>query len=196
MYQDAKLEDLHTVRASLESIGIPASVNSGLILYTGLSFGITACIEHARMISQSVQPLTQILQVKPRPHLLHPRLPLPLQRVLALAAGPADALVDAAQLDVEVRPERLQADAHLLEPFNLVALGARDGLLGRALVAEDVAVAPDHDEVALVVHRDDLPALDLGLRRVQRVEGLADQEAEAGAEVVEEQFGLCFWGIG
>jgi hypothetical protein len=54
-------------------------------------------------------------------------------------------------------------------------------------------VPPDHDEVALVVHRDDLPALNLGLGRVEGVEGLADKEAKAGAEVVQEE--LRLWGV-
>ena len=39
------------------------------------------------------------LQVEPRPLFLHLCLPLPRQRVLALAARPADALVDPAQLE-------------------------------------------------------------------------------------------------
>lgn len=40
-----------------------------------------------------------VLQVEPRPLLLHLCLPLPRERVLALAARPADALVDPAQLE-------------------------------------------------------------------------------------------------
>lgn len=114
------------------------------------------------------------LQVEPSPDLLHPSLPLPLQRVLALTPSAADALIDAAELHIQVGAQRLEADAHLLEALDLLALDAGDGLLGGPLVAEHVAVAPDHDEVALVVHRHHLPALDLGLRRVERVEGLAD----------------------
>lgn len=43
------------------------------------------------------------LQVEPRPLLLHLGLPLPRQRVLALAARPADALVNPAQLECAPR---------------------------------------------------------------------------------------------
>lgn len=127
---------------------------------------------------------TTPLQIKPSPSLLHLSLPLPLQRILSFATSPTNTLVHPAQLDVQIRSQSLEADADLFETFNLLSLGILDLFLGSLLVTEDVAVAADHDEVALVVDRHDLTTLDLGLRGVEGVEGFANEETEGGAEVV------------
>jgi hypothetical protein len=107
-----------------------------------------------------------------------------LQSILALATSPTDSLVHTTQLDIQIGTKGLEPDADLLEALDLLAFHVGDLLFGHALVAEDVAVASDHDEVALVVDCDDLAALDLGLGWVEGVEGFADEETEGGAEVV------------
>lgn len=131
------------------------------------------------------------LQIKPRAHLLHLGLPLPLHRVLALAARPADALVDPAQLERRAGPQFLQAGADLFDALELLAVGADHALLGGALVAEHVAVPTQEDVIALVVQRDDLAALELWVVRPEVLKRLCREDTERGAEVVEQELGLC-----
>lgn len=57
----------------------------------------------------------------------------------------------------------MQANPDALDALEVLALGGRDVLLGRALVAEDVAVAAPEEIIALVVYRQDLAADKLGL---------------------------------
>ncbi len=59
-------------------------------------------------------------------------------------------------------------------------------LLRLPLLAEYISVPSQEDIITLVVQRDYLAALELGLRWEEREEETGSQETEGGAEVVED----------
>ena len=79
-----------------------------------------------------------------------------------------DSVLKASQTQGELRPK-------LLESHPL-------------LVFENVTVAPEEDEVTLVVQRDNLAGLELGLLREQGLEQPASGFAQPRAEVVQNEF--------
>lgn len=97
-------------------------------------------------------------QLKPRPLLLHPALPLPL-----LPATPLYPLINPPQLECEPWPELLQPGPYLLRAFHFLPVRSDDALLRFPPVTEDVAVSAHEDVVALVVQCHYLPPLQLGL---------------------------------
>mmetsp|Transcript_2214 Transcript_2214/g.4967 ORF Transcript_2214/g.4967 Transcript_2214/m.4967 type:complete len:246 (-) Transcript_2214:513-1250(-) len=76
------------------------------------------------------------------------------------------------ELEREARAKLLQAHGH-------VALAR--------IVLKDVAVVPEKDEIALVVHRDYLPPLELRVVREQAREHAAEPMAQPGGEIVQDQ---------
>lgn len=53
----------------------------------------------------------------------------------------------------------------------------------------------EENVIALIMQRDDLAALQLGLRGKQAAEEMGGEEAERGAEVVEDEFGEMVGGV-
>ncbi|KAJ5043140.1 uncharacterized protein L3040_004523 [Drepanopeziza brunnea f. sp. 'multigermtubi'] len=98
------------------------------------------------------------------------RLPLPLHCIFTLAARPPDTLIYPPQLQREPRPELLQPGPDTLDARHDLAIGSHDALFRLALLAEDVAMPSEEYVIALVVQRDDLSALQLGLRGEEREE--------------------------
>lgn len=57
-------------------------------------------------------------------------------------------------------------------------------------------MSAQEEEVALVVKRDDLSALELGHRREERLEHSADSVPESGDEVVQDKLGIVICWLG
>lgn len=126
---------------------------------------------------------TPKLHVEPRPLFLHLALPFPF-----LATLPLDTAIDSPQLEREARTQLLQTGLDVLDALHHLAVSAHDRLLGRALLAENVAVLAEEYVVALVVQGDDSAAFDLWGCGPKGFEEVGRQETEGCAEVVEDEF--------
>jgi hypothetical protein len=130
--------------------------------------------------STIIPPIFRPLHIKPRPLLLHPPLPLPL-----LPTPKLHPPIYPPQLQRKPRPNLLHADLYVLHALNRLAVVAQYRFLGLALVAEDVAVPPHEDVVALVVQGEDLAALEFGGGWKQAFPEVCGEDSKGGFEAVE-----------
>jgi len=131
----------------------------------------------------SRSPVTIWLQLELGPDSVGLAFPLPF-----LATGSLYALVDSSQLQGQTRAYFLEGGSDTFGALELLAIGADDWAFSLALLAEDVSVAPEEDEITLVVERDYLSTLQLGVGRIQGAEEMSGEETQGSGKVVEDEF--------
>lgn len=123
-----------------------------------------------------------MLHLELRPYLICLSFPFPL-----LPTIPLNAFIYSPQLQREPGAKLLQPCSYILHAFHDFAIIADHALLRTSFVTKNISVPPKEDIIALVVHGDNLSALEFWSWRPKRLEEMGREETKGCAEVVENK---------